>query len=93
VPKALLEAAACGRPLVATDVPGNREVVRPEGTGLLVTPGDAASLADALRRLATDPAARHRMGRTARALVEGEFATASVNARTLDVYRRLMAGG
>ena len=56
LPKALLEAAAAGRPIVATDVPGCREIVRPEETGLLVPRRDPAALADALARLAADAA-------------------------------------
>src|SRR3546814_2518417 len=54
LPKALLEAAASGRAMVATDVPGCREIVRHEDTGLLVPAQDAAALADAIRRLVND---------------------------------------
>ena len=53
LPKSLLEAAACGRPMVATDVPGCREIVRPDETGLLVPVDDATALAAAI---ATPPA-------------------------------------
>jgi glycosyltransferase involved in cell wall biosynthesis len=92
LPKALLEAAACGRPLVATDVPGCRELVEPGRTGLLVPARDPASLADALARLAGDPALRRRLGATARALVERDFAEAVVVAQTLALYRTLLPG-
>src|SRR5207302_2514509 len=54
VPKTLLEAAACARPLVASDVPGCREVVRPGVNGILVPPDDPATIADALARLIAD---------------------------------------
>jgi len=86
VPKALLEAAACARPIVASDVPGCREVVRPGETGLLVTPRDVDGLAAAIATLAGDPARRAAMGSEARALVECEFAQEIVARETLAVY-------
>ena len=86
VPKALLEAAACGRPIVATDVPGCREVVHPGQTGILVTPRDVGGLAAAIAALAADPALRVRMGAAGRALVESEFAEDVVARETLAVY-------
>jgi glycosyltransferase involved in cell wall biosynthesis len=92
VPKALLEAAAAGRPLVATDVPGCREIARPEETGLLVPRRDPAALADALAKLAADPALRRRLGGGARRLAEAEFGEARVAAETLALYRRLLPG-
>ncbi|MEX0696795.1 MAG: glycosyltransferase family 4 protein, partial [Dongiaceae bacterium] len=92
LPKALLEAAACGRPLVAADVPGCREIVRPGATGVLVPPRDAGALADAIELLADDAALRARLGRQARALAEAEFAEEIVVRRTLDLYRALLPG-
>jgi len=92
LPKALLEAAACGRPLVATDVPGCRQVVRDGETGLLVPARSVLPLADALQRLAGDPGLRRRLGANARRLAEAEFAEAPVVAATLGLYRRLLAG-
>ena len=92
VPKSLLEAAAAGRPLVATDVPGCREIVRPDETGLLVPRRDPAALADALARLAADAALRSRLGASARRLAEAEFGEARVAAETLALYRRLLPG-
>jgi glycosyltransferase involved in cell wall biosynthesis len=86
VPKTLLEAAACARPIVASDVPGCREVVRPGKTGLLVTPRDVDGLAAAVATLAGDPAQRAAMGSAARALVECEFAEEIVARETLAVY-------
>src|SRR5205823_3318663 len=74
VPKALLEAAACARPIVAADMPGSREVVRHGETGLLAPPGDVARLAEAVAALMQNPAARRRMGAAARALAERDFA-------------------
>ena len=90
VPKSLLEAAACGRPLVAADSPGLREVVRDGETGFLVPPRDPNALADVLQRLAEDAALRRRMGEAARGLAEREFGEAHVIADTLALYRTLL---
>jgi glycosyltransferase involved in cell wall biosynthesis len=73
IPVALMEAAACGRPAVASRLSGIPELVVDGETGILVPPGDAGALADAIERLAADPAARERMGRAARARVMREF--------------------
>ena len=86
VPKALLEAAACARPIVASDVPGCREVVRPGDTGLLVPPRDIRGLAEAIAALADDPMRRKAMGRAARELVERDFGEDTVARETLAVY-------
>lgn len=91
VPKCLIEGAAAGRPLVATDVAGCREVCRHGETGLLVPPGDAAALAAAFLALAGDPGLRRRLGARARAVAEAEFDLASVNRRTFDLYESLLA--
>ena len=91
LPKSLLEAAACGRPMVAADVSGCREIVRDGVTGLLVPPGDAGALADALERLARDPGLRRRLGAAARELVEREFSEAKVVEQTMALYRAVRA--
>lgn len=91
VPQSLMEAAACGRPLIAADVPGCRELVVDGETGLLVPPRNPEALADAIARLAADPEARRRMGAAARAKVEAEFAEPVIEARTLALYRGLDA--
>jgi glycosyltransferase involved in cell wall biosynthesis len=90
VPKALLEAAACGRPIVAADMPGCREVVRPGVTGLVVPPHDPGALAAALAALARDPERRRAMGRAGRALVESEFGETRVAGETVALYQRLL---
>jgi glycosyltransferase involved in cell wall biosynthesis len=66
MPRALLEAAACARPLLVTDVPGARDFVRHGVEGLVVPAGDPAALAEALRHLAREPDLRERMGEAAR---------------------------
>ena len=91
VPRSLLEAAATGLALVATDAPGCREVVRHQETGLLVPPGDQRALEAALTELLKDAGLRARLGGAARALVEAEFALPRVLGETLAVYRGLLA--
>ncbi|MFI4961951.1 MAG: glycosyltransferase family 4 protein [Hyphomicrobiales bacterium] len=73
LPLSLLEAAACARPIVATDVPGCREIARNDVNALLVPPNDAAALADAIDRLAGDAELRRRFGAAGRRIVEDEF--------------------
>jgi glycosyltransferase involved in cell wall biosynthesis len=90
LPRALLEAAACGRPIITTDTPGCREVVRHGENGLLVPPHDVAALAEAIAALAADPARRQAMGRTGRALVERDFAEPVIVAQTLALYDELL---
>lgn len=91
VPKTLLEAAACSRPLVATDVPGCREVVRPGATGILVPPHDVDRLAGAIAALASDPARRAALGRAGRELIECRFTDEIVARETLALYRAALA--
>lgn len=89
LPKSLLEAAACGLPIVTTDTPGCREVVRDGVNGLLVPICDAGALASALRKLIDDEALRRRMGEQSRILAEAEFGQTSVVAQTLAIYREV----
>ena len=89
LPKVLLEAAACGRPIVATDVPGCREVVREGENGLLVPVRDAQALSEALSCLIKNPELRAQMGRRSRAIVLKEFSSEKVIAQTLSLYKEL----
>jgi glycosyltransferase involved in cell wall biosynthesis len=89
LPKVLLEAAACGRPIVTTDVPGCREVVREGENGLLVPARDAKALSDALLRLIKNPELRAEMGHRSREIVLKEFSSKKVIAQTLDLYEEL----
>ncbi|MEA2974704.1 MAG: hypothetical protein QOF19_224 [Alphaproteobacteria bacterium] len=90
LPKSLLEAAACGRPLVATDVPGCREVAREGVNAILVPPDDAPALADAIDRLASDPELRRRYGAASRRLVEAEYSDSRVGRDIVALYRSLL---
>jgi glycosyltransferase involved in cell wall biosynthesis len=92
VPKALLEAAACARPIVAADVPGCREAVGTgmDESGILVPPRNVDALAEAIASLAADAARRAAMGRNGRALIETRFAEEIVAGETLALYRNAL---
>jgi glycosyltransferase involved in cell wall biosynthesis len=87
LPKALLEAAACGLPVVTTDAIGCREAVRNGENGILVPVRDTQALANALRILISDADLRTRMGKQSRARAEREFSSERVIGETLAVYR------
>jgi glycosyltransferase involved in cell wall biosynthesis len=91
VPMTLLEAAAVGRAIVATDVPGNRDVARNGINAILVPPGDADALAAALKTLASDPARRRSYAAAGRSLVAEGFSEEAVRAATVALYRALSA--
>jgi glycosyltransferase involved in cell wall biosynthesis len=87
LPLSLMEAAACGRAMVASDVPGCREVVIHEETGLLFPVDDAPALADAMARLAADPQLRARYAAAARKRVVERFAAEIIGRKTVELYR------
>jgi glycosyltransferase involved in cell wall biosynthesis len=91
LPKSLLEAAACGRPLIATDVPGCRQIARNGENALLVPPDDPRALADAIGRLAEDANMLRSFGAASRELVEREFATERIGPQIVALYRTLLA--
>lgn len=93
LPKALLEAAACGLPIVTTDAVGCREAVRDGDNGLLVPMRDTQALANALRILISDADLRTRMAKRSRARAEREFSSERVISETLAVYRSLAETG
>ena len=84
--KTLIEAAACGRPMVASNVPGCRDVVRHGENGLLVPPRDAFPLAEALRTLIGNPDMRYKMGICSRKIAQEEFSTGLIVSQTLSIY-------
>jgi len=90
LPKALIEAAACGRAIVTTDVPGCREVVADGENGFLVPARDAAALAHALGRLIGDRDMRSRFGAAGRTRAEREFSVERSVEATLALYRELL---
>ena len=88
----LTEAFAAGTPVLASDIPGYRDVLRDRHDGLLVPPGDALALAEALRALALDPHLRERLARAARERAE-RFAWPHVAAEVLDCYEQALRVG
>jgi glycosyltransferase involved in cell wall biosynthesis len=90
VPKVLIEAAACGRPVVGADAPGCREIVRHRRNGLLVPTRDPVALAAALEELIGSPALRASLGAAGRAMVISEFSLSRVIADTLALYGKFL---
>ena len=90
MPNALLEACASGLPIVTTDVPGCRDVVQHGINGLLVPPGNAYALAEALEVLLTDPARRCTMGEAGRQLALDRFSLANNISQNIEVYNQAL---
>jgi sugar transferase (PEP-CTERM/EpsH1 system associated) len=88
----ILEAMACGLPVVATDVGGNRELLEPGVTGELVPAADPAALAEAILGYAADPLRARQAGRAGRELVERRFSMDSMTRAYRDLYDRLLCG-
>ncbi len=90
LPKCLLEAAACGRPIIASDVPGCREVAVSGENALLVPAGDSGALAEAMRRFAGDALLRQGFGAASRRLAEGDFSEQNVREKIVALYNSLL---
>ncbi|WP_024519750.1 glycosyltransferase family 4 protein [Bradyrhizobium sp. Tv2a-2] len=90
LPGALMEAAACGRPLVATDAPGCREICIADQTGLLVGIEDPPALAGAILTLAQSPDLRARFGAAARKLVEDKLSARIIGRSVVELYNKLV---
>ncbi|MBM3526505.1 MAG: glycosyltransferase family 4 protein [Alphaproteobacteria bacterium] len=90
LPMSLLEAAACGRPMVATDVPGCREIVRDGATGLLVPRDDPHALANAIETLSASRELRLRYGAAARQIAVERFSADAIGRQTVELYRSLV---
>jgi glycosyltransferase involved in cell wall biosynthesis len=91
LPLALLEAMACGLPVVATCAPGHVDVVDDGGTGVLVPPDDVAALAQAMGDLLDDPARRAVLGDAGRRRVEDRFGVERMTSETAALYRAVAA--
>lgn len=90
LPKVLLEAGAVGRPVVTTDVPGCRDAIVPEETGVLVSAKNSASLTEGITRLLSDSALMRRMGAAGRKHVVAHHSIEQIVAQTLAVYDELL---
>ncbi|WP_420549334.1 glycosyltransferase family 4 protein [Curvivirga sp.] len=90
LPKSLLEGAACGRALIATDVPGCREICVDGKTGILVPLKSIEPLADALQLLAEKPEIRQRMAKEARKAVETQFSDSIIQRQIVQLYDALI---
>lgn len=90
LPLSLMEAAACGRAMIASDVPGCREIVVHQQTGLLFPVNDASALSDAMERLARAPGLRASYAVAARTLVVEKFAADIIGAQIVALYRRAL---
>ncbi|WNL11556.1 glycosyltransferase family 4 protein [Aliarcobacter cryaerophilus] len=86
LPKVLIEAAACGRAIVTTDVPGCRDAIEPNVTGLLCEVKDTESLASMIEKLILDKDLRNSMGKEGRKLAEQEFDINKVVEKHFDIY-------
>lgn len=91
LPNTVLEAMACGTPVIGFDVGGIREMVRPGVTGALVEPGDVGGLCDAMGALLKDSATRHRMSQQARAIALTDYPLLTQARRYAELYRELTA--
>jgi glycosyltransferase involved in cell wall biosynthesis len=92
LPKVLLEAAACSKPIISTNVPGCKEIVRHEVNGLLIPAKDEVALAEAIRRLLDNPEFAKQLGENGREIVQKEFSEALVVEKTFEVYDLLLTG-
>ncbi len=90
LPRAMLEAASCGRALIVTDVPGCRHFVRHGVEGLIVPPNDPVALADAMQKLAENPELRTTMGQAARKRVLAGYTERHVRTAVLRIYENLL---
>jgi glycosyltransferase involved in cell wall biosynthesis len=90
LPKSLVEAAACGRSVVTTDVPGCRDAITPGVTGMLVPVKNSVALADALQALVENTEQRNQMGAAGRRLAEEVFAIEKVVEQHMSIYRELL---
>jgi len=89
VPRILLEALSCEIPVVGSDVPGIKEIVREGRNGLLVPAGDAGSLSEAIYSLVADPSLREALGRSARESIQSKYDQATIVSQTRKLYEAL----
>jgi glycosyltransferase involved in cell wall biosynthesis len=91
IPTVLLEASACGRAVVTTNVPGCRDVVQPGITGLLVPVNNAQALVEALHNLISHASLRQQMGTAGRKMIEEKFSADLINNQTIQLYQEMIS--
>ncbi|WP_440633383.1 glycosyltransferase family 4 protein [Candidatus Pelagibacter sp. HIMB1485] len=91
LPKTLIEASAAGRAIVTTDVPGCRDAIIPNTTGILVPPKDSSKLADAIQWLINNPQKRISMGKAGRKHAEKEFPLEMIVKKHIEIYNDLIS--
>jgi len=87
LPKGLLEAASCGKPIITTDVPGCREIVKNEINGLLVPPKDSHELMKAMKKLILNKSLRISMGKKGRETIKKKFSNLKASKDLIDLYK------
>ena len=92
LPKSLLEAAACGRPIIATDVPGCREIARNDLNALLIPVDNAEALAHAIEKLMKENVLRERFGIASRKIAVSEYSSERIGGEIVALYARLLDG-
>lgn len=90
IPTVLLEASACSLPLVATNIPGCRDVIKHGVNGFLIPPQDPQALAEAIEKLLADPGLRENMGKAGRKIILEKFSLEKIIEQTLHVYQRAL---
>lgn len=93
LPKSLIEAAACGRAVVTTDVPGCRDAITPNVTGILIPVKNPKALADAIQLLLENAKQRQNMGIAGRKLAEESFTIEKVVQKHMDIYEDMLRNG
>ena len=93
VPRFLMEAAAVGLPLVASDIDGCKSVIRQGINGFLISPKDTEAFASAVKKLVQDPELRVRMGAAGHKIVANEFDERLIHREFLGLYGELSASG
>jgi glycosyltransferase involved in cell wall biosynthesis len=92
LPKSLIEAVACGRPIVTTNVPGCREIIQQGKNGLLVEARDVSGLAEALKYLVLNPSIRIKMGAAGRKIAEEKYSSEHIIPQIMAVYKSCIEG-
>ena len=90
LPNVVMEAMASGVPVIATDIPGTRDLVTPGESGFLVPIGDRAGLARFAHKILEDPALRQRLGEAGRQRILADFSVESMIAKHVTLYRELL---